>query len=831
MATARQLGLIWVGLALAPLAAARAQPFEESGRGNLSEATSIEVVDSAALNHLTRVNEYLANQQWENAVATLRKVGEQYGDGLVKVEDRSVHGRNRLTAARYVSIRHYCQMRLAALPPEALRLYREQVDDAARAAFEAASRTRDRRALRQLISEFFCSSIGDDALLLLGDLSLESGDYAAARDAWERITPIEARGNFVRVPKALFEKVRKAPGPFAADLPLLEKWYRAKDSPVAPTYDLTTEELPADVERRLARFWSWHGLIDALKYPDAQIELADVDARLLLASIMEGSTERAHRELKHFAELHPKAEGLLGGKRVHYATALTELLAESAAWHQPATTTDWPTFAGSSDRNGVRPGEIDVQGKPWKIELPKLVLPARWVAEPANAGFRPSRVAEGPPAEGDPSKDPPLSFLPVIVKDKLLVCSDSAVYAFHLRDGTSASPISKRGIIFPPSAKKDDGTEEAPSAMPRESFLGTPRFTLTVSGNKVFARIGTPLTAAMETPFPQQGETKIVCLDLSDPGRVVWDQAAGDDWAFEGPPVTDGARVYVAQRRRGATARTRVVCYDAETVKGHEPVMRWQRFICAANTPAGGGRHECTHNLLTLHQGTLYYNTNLGVVAALDAQDGTIQWLTAYQRAKPSGGAPAFFQRDLNPCLYHNGMLYVAPSDYDGILAMRAATGQIVGAVLENSADKGAGQKKGATAVHLLGAVGDSLIASGDMLWWFDIRHALLGEIGESAGFDLPTAYGRGVVVGGNVYVPLRDRIEVFDALHAGQKAPHPIALSALHPGVTGGHLIVCDTHLLVVGAEAIWGFELSRPLSSYRPQPAKPAPAAGGSR
>jgi hypothetical protein len=815
MATVRQLGLI-PGLVLALSFVAPAQ-LEEAGRGDLSEATSIEVVDSAALNHLNRVNEYLANQQWANAVGTLRKVGEQYGDGLVKVEDRSVHGQNRLTAARYVSIRHHCQTRLAALPPEALRLYRDQVDAPARAAFEAASRSRDRRALRQLTSEFFCSSPGDDALLLLGDLSLESGDYAAARDAWQRITPIEAAGNFARIPKALFEKARKTPGPFSVELPLLEKWYRATDSPVAPTYDLTTETLPADDERRLARFWSWQGLIDALKYPDSTIELADVDARLVLASIMEGSADRAARELKQFTALHPEAEGQLGGKRVRYATALAELLAESAAWPQQATTTDWPTFAGSSDRNGLRPGEIDVQGKPWKIELPRPILPERenWQSfHSTTLKYRATRVAE--------SHEKPLCFVPVIAQGKCFFCDETSVYAYSLKDGQPAFPSDgKPGMIYPLRA------EEGAVPISRQPFAGTPRFTLTVSGDKLFARLGTPITNAANAVLMPRGTTRIVCLDLANPGRVAWEAAGEAEWAFEGSPVTDGLRVFAAQRQRGASARARVVAYDAETGR-----LLWQRFLCAAQTVSRGEADECTSNLLTLHQGIVYCNTNLGAVAALDAQDGVIQWLTTYPRAKvTAGSAPAFFYRDLNPCLYHNGMVYAAPSDYDGILAIRAATGQIVGAMLEESAEKSASKQKGATAVHLLGAVGDYLIASGDMLWWFDVRRALLGEVGRGDAFDLPDAYGRGVIVGDKVYIPLRDRIEVFEARQPGQKAPHPIALSALHSEVTGGHLVVSDTHLLVAGHETIWGFELSRPLSSYRAAPAKAAPAPGGSR
>src|SRR2546421_102772 len=62
-----------------------------------------------------------------------------------------------------------------------------------------------------------------------------------------------------------------------------------------------------------------------------------------------------------------------------------------------------------------------------------------------------------------------------------------------------------------------------------------------------------------------------------------------------------------------------------------------------AATRAPLSPRECTHTLLTLHQGTLYYNTNLGVVAALDAQDGVIQWLVAYRRATLKQGSAAFF--------------------------------------------------------------------------------------------------------------------------------------------------------------------------------------------
>ena len=66
--------------------------------------------------------------QQVNAVGTLRRVMEEYGDGLVRLDDASGR-KTSLTTGRYVSIRQYCQLRLSALPPEALALYRGQVDD------------------------------------------------------------------------------------------------------------------------------------------------------------------------------------------------------------------------------------------------------------------------------------------------------------------------------------------------------------------------------------------------------------------------------------------------------------------------------------------------------------------------------------------------------------------------------------------------------------------------------------------------------------------------------------------------------------------------------
>ena len=62
-------------------------------------------------------------------------------------------------------------------------------------------------------------------------------------------------------------------------------------------------------------------------------------------------------------------------------------------------------------------------------------------------------------------------------------------------------------------------------------------------------------------------------------------------------------------RKSDVRPQAHVACFDAETGR-----RRWRTMICAAETPGGGQTDEITHNLLTLEQGTLYYNTNLGAV-------------------------------------------------------------------------------------------------------------------------------------------------------------------------------------------------------------------------
>ena len=62
-----------------------------------------------------------------------------------------------------------------------MKLYRGRVDPVAQQWYEQGIARRDRKLLQNVVDQAFASSYGDDALMALGEMAFESGDYAAAR--------------------------------------------------------------------------------------------------------------------------------------------------------------------------------------------------------------------------------------------------------------------------------------------------------------------------------------------------------------------------------------------------------------------------------------------------------------------------------------------------------------------------------------------------------------------------------------------------------------------------------------------------------------------------
>ena len=323
-----------------------------SGVSVAASSVAIDEIDNAAQAMLLRVEALLDDGQWEEAVENIRTVMETSAGRLVKI------GRPGGGFTRALPVGQVCQILLARLherAPDALRIYRRQVDPLAEQRYAIALATRDSRLLTRIVDELFLSSFGDDASWWLGEFALERGQTTVARAAWERIGP-----------QFRFGDLTSAEPGATAGYPV---WRVLSDQDP----DVAWPQLGAALrDSPLPRGW--------LAYPDSNLDLDAVRARLALVSLLEGNIERATAEIVLLNRLAPTAQGKIGGRAGKLVSLLDELRQQSLQWPPAETDHDWPTYAGSPTRNRSLSTDVDVGGKPiWQVDLPRrsVGLPAQ----------------------------------------------------------------------------------------------------------------------------------------------------------------------------------------------------------------------------------------------------------------------------------------------------------------------------------------------------------------------------------------------------------------------------------------------------------------------
>ncbi|MDZ7618725.1 MAG: PQQ-binding-like beta-propeller repeat protein, partial [Patescibacteria group bacterium] len=381
-----------------------------------------------------------------------------------------------------------------------------------------------------------------------------------------------------------------------------------------------------------------------------------------------------------------------------------------------------------------------------------------------------------PLPEAGPRVATSLAYHPMWEGGTVFVSSHREIHGFQLADGAPAWRDAPRAVF----REQLEGVMDR-GPVPADT-LGGAQFTLTAHNRRLLGRLGSSVTAEPLEPDASLRASYLVCLDLRAEGRLLWQIPSEEGWAFEGTAVSDGANVYVGMRRSDVRPQAHLASFDAETGR-----RRWQRFICAADTPARGLMSQASHNLVTLVGDTLYYNTNLGAVAAVSVDEGRVRWLSLYPRARSGDSlnlAP-HWRREANPCVYHRGMLLVAPSDGPRVFALDAATGQM----LWQSGPETEG------ILHLLGTTDRHLIAAGDRLYWILLDGPKGGRVEHvwPDGSDQP-GFGRGVLAGPHVLWPTRGAIHVFDRQTA--KPVRVIDLVSLR--AAGGNLLVAGDRLVI---------------------------------
>lgn len=127
------------------------------------------------------------NQEiWEQLPEEYYRMTQESGDMLVTLPEAAPSLGVGWSSGQ---VRRLCHQRLAGLPRASLELYRQRVDAEAKAFLEQGRQSRSQIPLRRLVDELFCSSPGDQALDLLGDLSFERGQFDEARHWWSLLAP------------------------------------------------------------------------------------------------------------------------------------------------------------------------------------------------------------------------------------------------------------------------------------------------------------------------------------------------------------------------------------------------------------------------------------------------------------------------------------------------------------------------------------------------------------------------------------------------------------------------------------------------------------------
>jgi outer membrane protein assembly factor BamB/tetratricopeptide (TPR) repeat protein len=700
----------------------------------------VEVVSGPTAARLEQARALAANESWDEAVDIYRKLIAEDTNRVVALND-----------GRYVSLRTYCHLQLAGLPAEALSAYRRHVDPLAVQWYRDGISRRDEQLLRRIVDELFCSTWGDDALLALGEMALERADYASARRHWQQISPL------LRSPNGLSLWLALRNVELNLHWPQVERRWLQRPQPA-----------------------------DWLAYPDTQLDLADVRARLVLVSIRAGQPDRALLELDVFRRLHPQAVGRIGGQEGPYRAALERLVTSAEDSHGESRLHDWRTFAGLPSRSGTAAPLGPILGPAWP--QPVVLTNDSRIAKVASARglfAGGGAVVEDGPQVSVRESQCPLSCFPIVVDRTVLFADGKGIHAVDLATGEAA--ITADGLLYR-NEPLGAPTMGIPVGTGVAVAHGVPRYSLTAAGGIVYARIGQHATTRLEGRDSSTGD-RLVGLDLARDGLLTFSEPPkGAAWSFDGVPVIEGGRLFVAMRHSDVTPHADVACFDASS-----GTQLWRTPIGAADTPASGRGNEITHNLLTLVGNRLFFNTNLGLVAALDTDDGQICWLRRYDRFKGQPSLPLHFDRDPSPCMYHDGLLIVAPSDTPAIFALDADSGQMVWTT-----------DKLPDALHLLGVAQQNLVVSGNRLSVLDVRS---GEIrfvwpeSEHAGIR---GKGRGAVAGEETFWPTRTEIYVLHVA-TGAQTRTPISLRAISEN--GANLAAANGRLIVAGRENLMAF------------------------
>ncbi len=531
-------------------------------------------------------------------------------------------------------------------------------------------------------------------------------------------------------------------------------------------------------------------------------------ARLALVSLLQGGETAANRWLAELQRFEPPATGKLSGKEGPWLDLVSDFRQQLPSQASSGQET-LQTFAGGTSRAGVPLPDV-----PWNLALqPKWTRPLPQISGTGNilATGR-QRLAE--------ENEAIAAYHPLAVGETVFLREDvtgqSSLRALNWKDGSEQwwfgqelslpeerTPAAANGVI-----------SDAERLLP--PHVGNTRYTLTVQGDSLFTRMGSPITAPAARRLESvrvKDQGWLAGLDLAAQGRPLEGfplYPESTDWAFEGTPLVTEGRIFVLQTRRDGTRRQlHLACFarlttPVDTSQGKNDGrprgrLLWRTLLATGDSIGGGDYDELSHGLLAQVDNRLCVNTNLGVVSTVDSETGRILWLTRYPRARftanPTIATDMNALRDLAPPVIAGQRVVFAPADCDQIFACGLGDGQVAWTLsAEDSCE----------IVHLLGAHEGQLIATGSAVKWIELES---GRVVANYRPAKVQPLGRGLLAKAGIFWPTKNSIYVLPLVATSANVQTLRQIDLTQRNATGGNLAAAPHGLLIASGTQLYAF------------------------
>lgn len=689
------------------------------------------------------------------AVVLWQKVLDEAGDTLMTRDGRL-----------YFTLSDEVERTLAALPADALRVYRLLVDGEAQAMLSKATSQTEEDLLGQIVRRYFLSEHGDDAAYKLGCLALDRYDFIGASRMFGKILERHPDPSIPRTEILLRLAIASAR---IGDRPGAAQWLESLARAPGPRPDSAVlDAVLADIEQTLAGAATVQTSERDWRMPYGGPARIGFQPALPAAAMTRDLTEL----WSHNYPLEMKPGPGNGRNNGVIMVGPGMFMSRSGGGRQPPAPVSLEHLVSQWRQHGWTPaGQLLFEDGRVYLKTTNSLLAFSTTALSDQVVWRPAWLNEYQPDGMSGHMAMMAMSYGMNLPSRGLPQSSAEVFLFgdRVHQGMSIH----NGLLYTLEGRRYDADVPPPATPFRQPQWGV---------------------------VPRRTRSNWLTAYRSKGGSVVWHRAASDedkegaqDVGFMAAPmpfgnlllapVTDGGAIWLC----GLSAER-----EGQTI--------WRTYLC--DEPAGGCA-PWSPVMVAVDGRDAYVNCGAGVVFAVDAASGAVRWAARYKRdMKPNTALQniygnQFQQQEANGwdddlVIPYGKLLVVIASDYDRIFALDRRTGQLE---WESSPRT---SPFGPVARYCLGVNGRSLFVAGKSdVRCYDMPSGKLTwekSIGDS--------FGRGMLTADSVYVPVRDSILKLDLKTGADLAQVGVALTTDEPV---GNLYSDGEKFWVVGAGRIY--------------------------